>query len=79
MFAFSSPGESPPPVPGNTHGITPNILRDAVPEVHRGVVNTQTMVSNIHGMLKSQQGTGGQPQLVSIRTLSPVRYTLTVS
>ena len=43
------------------YGATPNIRRDAVSEVHRGVVKTQTMVSDIHGMLRSQQGAGGQP------------------
>ena len=80
MFAFSAPGESPPPVPGNTHGTISNIRHDAVSEVHRGVVKTQTMVSDIHGMLNSQQGTGGQPQSVSAtHTLSLAEFTLTVS
>ena len=61
IFAFSAPGELPPPVPGNMYGAAPNIRRDAVSEVHRGIVKTQTMVSDIHGMLRSQQGAGGQP------------------
>ena len=61
------------------HGATPNIRRDAVSEVHRGVVKTQKMVSDIHSMLKSQQGAGGQPQSVSAtRTLSLAGFTLTV-
>ena len=38
------------------------------------------MVSDIHGMLKSQQGTGGQPQSVSAtHTLSLAEFILTVS
>jgi len=65
IFAFSAPGESPSPASGNTYGATPNIRRDVISEVHRGVVKTQTMVYDIHSMLKSQQGAGGQPQLVS--------------
>ena len=46
--------------------------RLAVSDVHHGVVNTHTMVSAIHrNMLKSQEGTDDQLQLVSdIRTLS---------
>jgi len=80
MFAFSAPGESPSPVPGNMHGTTPNIRHDAVSEVHRGVLKTQTMVSDIHSMLKSQQGAGGQPQSVSATRVLPslVGFTLTV-
>ena len=35
-----------------------------VSEVHRGVMNTQTVVSDIHYMMRSQRGAGGQPQLV---------------
>jgi len=62
------------------HGTTPNIRRDAISEVHRGVVKTQTMVSNIHSMLKGQKGAGGQPQPVSAtRTLSLAGFTLTVT
>ena len=76
MFTFSAPGESPPPVLGNTHG---TIRRD-VSEINRGIVKTQTAISDIHSMLKSQQGAGGQPQSVgATRTLSLVEYTLTVA
>ena len=79
-FTFSAPGESSPPVLGSIHGITPNIRRDAVSEVHRGVVRTQTMVSDIHDMLRSQQGAGGQPQSVSATgTLPAAEHTLTVA
>jgi len=77
MFAFSAPGDSPPPPPKNTHGATSNTRRD-VSVVHHGVTNTQAMISNIHNMLKSREGIGGPPQLVSIaRTLSLTEYTLT--
>ena len=80
MFAFSAPGELPPPLPGNTHETVSHIRRDAVSEVHRSVLKTQTMVSDIHIMLKSQKGAGGQPQSVSTtRTLSLARFTLTVA
>ena len=77
----SAPGEPLPPVPGNTHGTTSNIRRDVVSEVHRDLVNTQIMVSDLHrNMLKSQEGTIGQPQLVSItRTLFLAERTLTVT
>jgi hypothetical protein len=38
------------------------------------------MVSDIHNMLKSQEGIGDQPQLVSVaRTLSLAEYTLTAT
>jgi len=62
------------------HGATQNIRRDAVSEVHRGVVKTQTMISDIRSMLKSQQGAGGQPQSVSAtRTMSLAGFTLAVA
>jgi len=37
-----------------------------VSEVHRDVVNTQTVVYDIRNMLKNQEGTGGQPHPVSV-------------
>ena len=38
------------------------------------------MVSDIHNMLKGQEGISGQLQLVSVtRTLSFIEYTLTVT
>jgi len=38
------------------------------------------MVSDIHGMLRSQQGAGGQPQPVSATcTLPAAEHTLTVA
>jgi len=43
-------------------------------------VKTQTAISDIYGILNSQQGAGDQPQSVSAtRTLSLVEYTLTVA
>jgi len=79
MFAFSAPGKSPAPLPINIREIIPNIRRDVISEVHRGIADTQAMVHDIRNMLKSQQGTGGQLQLVSItRTPSLTEYTLTV-
>jgi len=80
MFPSSAPGESPPPLPGNTHGNASHIRRDAVSEVHRGVVKTQNMVSDIYHMMQSQQWAGGRPQLVgATRVLSVTEYTLTVA
>ena len=64
MFVFSAPGDSPSPPPKNTYGTTSNIHRD-VSEVRRDLTTTQVMVSNIHNMLKSQEGTSGQSQSVS--------------
>jgi len=77
----SAPGQSLPPSRRNTYGTASYVRRDVVSEVHRGVVNTETMVSDIHrNMLKSQEGVSGQPQLVSVtRTLSLTERTLTVS
>jgi len=38
------------------------------------------MVSDIHNMLKGQEGISSRPQLVSeTRTLSLIKYTLTVT
>ena len=72
MFAFSAPGESPPPPLRNTHGTTSDI--------HRDIVNAQTVARDIRNMLKSQEGAGNQPQSVSVaRTLSPTEYTLTTA
>ena len=48
MFAFSAPRESLHSVLGNTHGTVSSIRRDVVSEVHRGVMKTQTMLSEIH-------------------------------
>jgi len=42
-----------------------------VSEVHRGVMDTQTMVSDIHYMLRSQRGAGDQPQLVIATRTAP--------
>jgi hypothetical protein len=72
MFGFSAPGDSPPPPQRNPHR-TPS-------DIHRDVVKTQTVVNNIHDMLKGQEGGGYQPQLVSVTRIPPLaRYTLTVS
>jgi hypothetical protein len=79
ISAFSAPGESPPPLPRNAPGTIPSTRRD-VSEVHRDVANTQNMVSDIRNMLKGQEGSGGQPQPVSVaRTLSLTEHTLIVS
>ena len=58
MIAFSAPGQSPLPPQRNTHGITSDI--------HRDVVNTRTVVNNIHNMLKGQEGANKQQLLVSV-------------
>jgi len=43
-------------------------------------MSTETVVCDIHHMLKSQQGVGGRPQLVSAtRTPSLAEYTLIVA
>ena len=76
MFVFSAPGESPPPVSGNTQGT----IRGDISEIKRDTAKTQIAVSGIYGILNSQQGAGGQPQSVSAtRTLSFVEYTLTAT
>ena len=72
MLPFSAPGETPPPQLRNTYG--------TVPDIHQDVVNTRTVVNNIHNMLKSQGGAGYQPLLVSVTCiLSLTEYILTVS
>ena len=72
MFAFSAPGESPPPLPRNPHGIGFDI--------HRDVVKTQTVVNDIHDMLKSQGGVDGQHLSVSVtHAPSAIEYRFTVS
>jgi len=73
MFAFSAPGESPPPLQRNTHGTAFDIRREVVSGV-------QTMVSDIRHMLKNQEGADSQHQSVSVTdTLSATEYTFTVS
>ena len=73
MFAFSVPGESPPPPQRNAHGIVSDIRRDVVSEV-------QTMVSDIRHILKSQEGADGQRLSASVtRALSATECTLTIS
>ena len=72
MFAFSAPGDSPPPPQRNPHGIGSDI--------HRDVVKTQTAVNDIRDMLKIQEGASCQPQIVSVtRTLSLAECTLTIA
>lgn len=73
MFKSSAPGESPLPLPRNTHGAVSDIhydvvkTRTMVSEVHRDVTNTHTMVSDLHRtMLKSQEGADNQYQPVSV-------------
>jgi len=57
---------------GNTHGTGSNI--------HQDVANTRNVVNKIHNILKSQEGAGSQPQLVSVtRILSLTEHTLTVA
>ena len=73
MFAFSAPGESPPPLRRNTYGITSDIRRGVVSEV-------QNMVSDIRHMLKNQEGADSQHLSVSVtRAPSVTEYTFTVS
>ena len=72
MFAFSAPGDSPPPPQRNAYGTGSDI--------HRDVVKTQTAVNDIRDMLKGHEGASYQPQLVGVtRTLSFTEYTLTVA
>ena len=75
MFAFSAPGESPPPLQRNTRG--------TASDIHRDVVNTQAVVRDIRdirNILERQEGAGSQPQSVNItRALSPAEYTLTAA
>ena len=57
---------------GNTHGTASGI--------HQDVANTRTVVDKIHNILKSQEGAGSQPQLVSVtRILSLTEHALTVA
>jgi len=72
MFGFSAPGKSTPLPLGNTHG--------TASDIHRDVANTRTVVNKIHNILKSQEGAGSQPQLVSVtRILSLTEHILTVA
>jgi len=72
MFGFSAPGESTPPPLGDTRG--------TASDIHQDVANTRTVVNKIHNILRSQEGAGSQPQLVSVtRTLSITEHTLTVA
>ena len=73
MIGFSAPGESPPPLRGNTHGIGSDIRHEVVSEV-------RTMVSDIRHALKSQEGADGQHLSVSVaRALPATEYTFTIS
>jgi GH18 family chitinase len=73
MFAFSAPRESPPPPQRNTHVIASDVRREVVSEV-------QTLVSDIRGALKSQEGADGRHLSVSIaHAPSATEYTLTVA
>ena len=82
IFAFSAPGESPLLLPRN-NGSVPDIRRDImkagaiISEVHRDVMNTQSMVRD---MLTTQEGAGGQDRLVSVTcTLFATEQTLTTA
>jgi hypothetical protein len=77
--ATSAPGESLPPPPRNTRGTASDVRRD-VSEVHRDLVNTQVMVSDMHrNMLKSKEEATGQPQLVSVTHTLSIECILTVA
>ena len=72
IFAFSAPGDSPPPPQRNPHGIGSDI--------HRDVVKIGTAVNDMRDMMKGQEGVGYQSQMVSVtRTLSLAEYTLTIT
>jgi hypothetical protein len=58
MFAFSAPGESPPPPQRNTHGISSDIRRE--------VSEVRTLVSDIRDVLKGQEGADGQHLSASV-------------
>ena len=62
MFGFSAPGESAPLLLGSTGS-----------DIHQEVANTRTMVNKIHNILKSQEGTGSQPQSVGVTHSVPHR------
>jgi len=53
------------------HGTTSNIRRNIVSEVHRDVLDTQTVVYDIRNILKSQEVASGQPQSVNALVLRP--------
>ena len=73
MFAFSAPGQSPPPLQRNTYGIASGIHREVVSEV-------RTMVSDIRHVLQSQERPDVQYLSVSVtRAPSTTEYTFTVS
>jgi hypothetical protein len=73
MFVFSAPGESRPPQQRNTHRIGSDIRREVVSEV-------RTLVSDIRGVLKSQEGADRQHLSVSVtHTPSATKYTLTAA
>ena len=66
VFAFSAPGESPP-LPNNMYETS----SDVVSELQRDVVNTQTLVRDIHNLLKGKEGAGGQLHSVSVTRILP--------
>ena len=71
MIAFSAPGQPPPPLQRNTHGIGSDIRRE--------VVEVRTMVSDIRHVLKSQEGADSRHLSVSVtRAPSATEYTFTV-
>ena len=58
--------------PGDTRGIASDI--------HHDVLNTRTVINNIHNMLKCQEAAGYKLQLVSVtRILSFAEYIFTVA
>jgi len=73
MFASSAPGEPPPPLQRNTHGIGSDVRREVVSEV-------RTMVSDVRHVLQSQERPDVQHLSVSVtRASSATEYTFTVS
>ena len=63
---------------GDKHTIDSDAHRDAsdaeaiVPDVRRGVLNTNFIVSDIHHKLKSREGVDGRNQAASVTRALPV-------
>jgi len=70
MFEFSTPKESPPPLPRNTQGTASNIRHDVIRTIDSGVqsnvTNAHAMVPEIHhAVVRGQEGSSGEHPLVS--------------
>jgi len=72
MFVSSAPGESPPPLPGSTHG--------AVSDIHNDITKTRAIVSDIRRAVLENQESSKHPALVSdSRTIIVAEWPLNVA